>query len=155
MNSLRVPSLVSVVAPMMNEEETLAVFYERTSTALAGYRYELVLVDDGSTDSTARMLEEIAAHDDRVRPVYLSRNFGHQAALTAGLDQAGGDVVVSIDADLQDPPELIPRLIDHWRSGSDVVHAVRQLRHGEPRWKIASKRAFYRVFSRLSRASTI
>ena len=149
-SGLRVPSLVSVVAPMMNEEETLTAFYERTSAALAGYRYEIVLVDDGSTDATARMLAELAARDDRVRPVYLSRNFGHQAALTAGLDHACGDVVVSIDADLQDPPELIPRLIDHWQSGSDVVHAVRRLRHGEPRWKVKSKRVFYRVFSRLS-----
>lgn len=149
-SGLRVPSLVSVVAPMMNEEETLTAFYERTSAALVGYRYEIVLVDDGSTDSTARMLTELAARDDHVRPVYLSRNFGHQAALTAGLDHARGDVVVSTDADLQDPPELIPKLIDHWRSGSDVVHAVRRLRHGEPRWKVKSKRAFYRVFSRLS-----
>jgi glycosyltransferase involved in cell wall biosynthesis len=149
-SGLRVPSLVSVVAPMMNEEETINVFYERTSAALAGYRHEIVLVDDGSTDSTPRLLAELAAKDDRVRPVYLSRNFGHQAALTAGLDHARGDAVVSIDADLQDPPELIPKLIDHWRSGSDVVHAVRGLRHGEPRWKVKAKRAFYRVFSRLS-----
>ena len=126
-SGLRVPSLVSVVAPMINEEETINVFYERTSTALAGYRHEIVLVDDGSTDSTPRLLAELAAKDDRVRPVYLSRNFGHQAALTAGLDHARGDAVVSIDADLQDPPELIPKLIDHWRSGSDVVHAVRGL----------------------------
>jgi glycosyltransferase involved in cell wall biosynthesis len=147
---LRVPALVSVVAPMMNEEETLFAFYERTSAALVGYRYEIVLVDDGSTDATPRLLAELAATDERVRPVYLSRNFGHQAALTAGLDHARGDVVVSIDADLQDPPELIPRLVDHWRTGSDVVHAVRRLRHGEPRWKVKSKRAFYRVFSSLS-----
>jgi polyisoprenyl-phosphate glycosyltransferase len=149
-DGLRAPTLVSVVAPMKNEEETISVFYERTCAALDGFRFEIVLVDDGSSDATPRMLSELAARDSRVRPVFLSRNFGHQAALTAGLDHARGDVVVSIDADLQDPPELIPKLIDHWRSGSDVVHAVRGLRRGEPRWKVKSKRAFYRVFSRLS-----
>jgi polyisoprenyl-phosphate glycosyltransferase len=149
-SGLRGPALVSVVAPMMNEEETLGELYRRTSAALDGHNYELVFVDDGSRDATPKMLAALAAADRRVRPVYLSRNFGHQAALTAGLDHARGDVVVSIDADLQDPPELIPALIDHWRAGSDVVHAVRGQRRGEPRWRLAAKRLFYRVFSGLS-----
>jgi glycosyltransferase involved in cell wall biosynthesis len=147
---LRIPRLVSVVVPMKNEQETIGEFYRRTSEVVGGPRYELVFVDDGSTDSTPSLLEALARGDDHVRPVYLSRNFGHQAALTAGLDRAAGDVVISIDADLQDPPELIPKLIDSWRGGSDVVHAVRKLRHGEARWRIAAKRLFYRVFSALS-----
>ena len=146
----REPALVSVVAPLLNEAETLDVFYKRTRAALAGYPFELVLVDDGSTDATPTMLESLAADDDCVRVVRLSRRFGHQAALTAGLDRARGDVVITIDADLQDPPELIMRMIDHWKSGSDVVHAVRRVRHGEPRWKLMTKRWFYRIFSRLS-----
>jgi dolichol-phosphate mannosyltransferase len=134
----------------MNEEETLGEFCRRACAALGDLPYEIVLVDDGSTDSTPRLLERIAARDDRIRPIYLSRNFGHQAALRAGLDHAYGDVVISIDADLQDPPELIPTLIDHWSAGSDVVHAVRRLRPGEPRWKLAAKRSYYRIFSALS-----
>jgi dolichol-phosphate mannosyltransferase len=134
----------------LNEAETLVAFYERTRAAVSEFQHELIFVDDGSTDSTAAMLEALAAEDNCVRVVRLSRNFGHQAALTAGLDGSRGDVIVTIDSDLQDPPELIPKLIEHWRSGSDVVHAVRRARHGEERWKLAAKRSFYRMFSRLS-----
>jgi len=149
-SEMRTPKLVSVVAPLLNEAETLLTFYGRLRDALDRFQFELVLVDDGSTDATPTMLEALAAEDDRVRVVSLSRNFGHQAALTAGLDKARGDVVVTIDADLQDPPEVIPKLIEHWRSGSDVVHTVRRVRRGEPKWKLATKRWFYRIFSRVS-----
>ena len=107
-------ALVSIVAPVYNEIETLPEFHRRVTAALAGRTYELVLVDDGSSDGTSELLEQLAARDPAVRPVYLSRNFGHQAALTAGLEAARGAATVTIDADLQDPPEVIPRLLEQW-----------------------------------------
>jgi dolichol-phosphate mannosyltransferase len=143
-------SLLSVVAPVFNEEETLREFHARTKRALEGIPYELVLVDDGSTDATALLLEELAGADEALRVISLSRNFGHQAALTAGLDHAHGDVVVMLDADLQDPPEVIPQLLDKWRTGCDVVYAVRESRAGETPFKLLTARWFYAVFSRLT-----
>jgi len=122
--------LLSVVAPVCNEEATIQEFYARVRAALEGINFELVLVDDGSTDGSPAALDLLAAEDPRVRVVCLSRNFGHQTALTAGLDHASGDAVVMLDADLQDPPELIPRMLDHWLSGTDVVYAVREQREG-------------------------
>jgi polyisoprenyl-phosphate glycosyltransferase len=142
--------LLSVVAPMYNEEATAEAFYERVQGALEGIPFELVVVDDGSTDSTPEILDRLAAEDPRVRVVYLSRNFGHQTAITAGLDHARGDAVVMIDADLQDPPEVIPRLVERWRRGSDVVYAVREHRAGETRFKLVTARWFYRLISSLS-----
>ena len=124
----RSPELVSVVAPVYNEEGTIGEFHARVCAALEGLPFELVLVDDGSSDGSSLMLETLAASDPRVRVVHLSRNFGHQTALTAGLDHAAGDAVVMIDADLQDPPELIRTMLDHWRAGCDVVYAVREQR---------------------------
>jgi polyisoprenyl-phosphate glycosyltransferase len=120
------------------------------SAALEGIPFELVLVDDGSTDRTPQLLAELAARDPRVRVVQLSRNFGHQTALTAGLDHARGDAVAMLDADLQDPPELIPEMLQHWRRGTDVVYAVRRRRDGETRFKLTSARWFYRLFSALA-----
>lgn len=143
-------ALVSIVAPVYNEVETLPEFHRRVTGALAGHRYELVLVDDGSTDGTGELLRELAARDPTVRPVHLSRNFGHQAALTAGLEAARGAAAVTIDADLQDPPEVIPRLLEQWSAGADVVHGVRHQRRGESRRRLFLIRAFYRVFNRLS-----
>lgn len=142
--------LLSVVAPLFNEEATLGEFHRRLRTSLEGLPLELIMVDDGSTDGTSRMLAELADSDPTVRVVTLSRNFGHQAALTAGLDHASGDVAVMMDSDLQDPPELIPTMLEHWRRGSDVVYAVRRLRAGERRTKLISARWFYRLFSRLA-----
>jgi glycosyltransferase involved in cell wall biosynthesis len=142
--------LLSVVAPMYNEEATALAFYERLRATLDDVPFELVVVDDGSTDSTPQLLDRLAAEDPRVRVVYLSRNFGHQTAITAGLDHARGDAVVMIDADLQDPPEVIPRLLERWRRGADVVYAVRRRRVGETRFKVVSARWFYRLMSRLS-----
>ena len=142
--------LLSVVAPMYNEEATAEAFYGRVCSALDGVDFELVLVDDGSTDSTGHVLDRLAAEDARVRVVYLSRNFGHQTAITAGLDHARGDAVVMIDADLQDPPEVIPRLVDEWRAGADVVYAVRDRRVGETQFKLTTARWFYRLISKLS-----
>jgi glycosyltransferase involved in cell wall biosynthesis len=142
--------MLSVVAPVFNEEATVEAFYRRVCGALDGIPFELVVVDDGSTDSTGRILDRLAAEDQRVRVVYLSRNFGHQTAITAGLDHAQGNAVVMIDADLQDPPEVIPRLLDEWRRGGDVVYAVRERRAGETRFKLATARWFYRLISKLS-----
>jgi polyisoprenyl-phosphate glycosyltransferase len=142
--------LLSVVAPVYNEEGTIEQFYGRVCAALQGIRFELVLVDDGSTDASELEMLKLASNDPRVRVVQLSRNFGHQTALTAGLDHARGDAVVMLDADLQDPPELIPRMLDHWRGGCDVVYAVRQQREGESRFKLATARWFYALFDRLA-----
>ena len=141
--------LISVVAPAFNEADGLTEFHARVTEALAGEHYELVLVDDGSTDGTGGLIARLAAEDPRVKPVYLSRNFGHQAAVTAGIDAAEGGVVVSIDADLQDPPEVIPQLLAAWRDGWDVVHAVRHVRPGETRMRLAAIRGFYRLFTRI------
>jgi dolichol-phosphate mannosyltransferase len=142
--------LLSVVAPVYNEEATIEQFYARVCSALEGVRFEMVLVDDGSTDGSDVELQKLAGNDPRVRVVQLSRNFGHQTALTAGLDHARGDAVVMLDADLQDPPELIPRMLDHWRAGCDVIYAVREQREGESRFKLATARWFYSLFDRLA-----
>jgi glycosyltransferase involved in cell wall biosynthesis len=143
------PALISVVTPLFNEQDTVSELYERLNRALTGHEAELVLVDDGSSDRTPEILRQLAGEDDRVRVITLSRNFGHQAALTAGLDHARGDVVVMMDGDLQDPPELIPRMMEEWRNGADVVYAVREARVGETRFKLATARWFYKLFSRL------
>jgi glycosyltransferase involved in cell wall biosynthesis len=142
--------LVSVVAPVYNEDATIDEFYARVCGALDGLPFELVLVDDGSTDGSPMHLERLAGSDPRVRVVYLSRNFGHQTALTAGLDHARGDAVVMLDADLQDPPELITTMLDHWRAGCDVVYAVREHRDGESRFKLSTAKWFYSLFDKLA-----
>ncbi len=149
-NGNRSLTLLSVVAPVYDEEATIEEFYSRVCAALEDLSFELVLVDDGSSDGSAAALHRLAATDARVRVVYLSRNFGHQTALTAGLDHARGDAVVMLDADLQDPPELIPRMLDHWRAGIDVVYAVREQRVGESRFKLSTARWFYALFDRLA-----
>lgn len=146
----RTLGLLSVVAPIYNEERLIDEFYGRVCTALDGIEFELVLVDDGSSDSSPEILDRLAESDPRVCVVSLSRNFGHQTALTAGLDHARGDAVVMLDADLQDPPELIPRMLDHWRRGCDVVYAVREHREGESRFKLATASWFYRLFDKLA-----
>jgi dolichol-phosphate mannosyltransferase len=142
--------MVSVVAPMLNEEGTARVFCERVRTAMAGLPWELVVVDDGSRDETPAILARIAAEDPRVKVITLSRNFGHQMAITAGLDHAAGDAVVMIDADLQDPPELIPTMVEHWRAGSDVVYTTRTERTGESRFKLTTARWFYSIMGRVA-----
>jgi dolichol-phosphate mannosyltransferase len=142
--------LLSVVAPMLDEEELAEEFYTRVCSALGELPFELVVVDDGSTDRTPAILERLASNDPRLRVVTLSRSFGHQTALTAGLDHARGDAVVMMDADLQDPPEVIPSLLERWRDGSDVVYAVRDSRVGESAFKLTTARLFYRLMSRLS-----
>ncbi|MDP9262307.1 MAG: glycosyltransferase family 2 protein [Actinomycetota bacterium] len=143
--------MLSVVAPIFNERDSVEELWRRLTLALApGGEYEVVLVDDGSTDGSWELLRGIAARDEHVRLLKLSRNFGHQIALTAGLDAARGDAVVLIDADLQDPPELIPDLVARWQEGFDVVYAVRGRRDGESRVRLLAIAAFYRLFRRLA-----
>ncbi len=142
--------LLSVVAPMLDEEGNARTFCERVRAALDGLPWELVVVDDGSTDATPAILAAAAGADDRIKVVTLSRNFGHQTAITAGLDHAAGDVVVMIDSDLQDPPELIPTMVEHWRAGSDVVYATRTDREGESRFKLTTARWFYSIMGKVS-----
>ena len=143
--------LVSVVAPMFDEEETVEVFYDRVRRALDGVRFELILVDDASRDRTPALLDRLADADPRVKVLHLSRNFGHQAAITAGLEHASGDAVVMLDGDLQDPPEVIPEMLDRWYAGADVVYGVRESRAGESRFKITTASWFYRIFARLTK----
>jgi dolichol-phosphate mannosyltransferase len=146
----RTLTLLSVVAPMYDEEDTAERFYGRVRDALEGHSWELLLIDDGSADRTAEILASIATSDPRVKVITLSRNFGHQSALTAGLEHATGDAVCMIDSDLQDPPELVPEMVDAWRKGIDVVYAVRRAREGETRFKLTSAHWFYRLLSRLA-----
>ena len=147
---MREPELVSVAAPMHDEEGTPAAFHARVAAALRDVPFELVIVDDGSRDGTAAELAALAAADERVKVVTLSRSFGHQAALTAALEHASGDVVVMLDGDLQDPPELIPQMLDRWREGADVVYAVRSHRQGETAFKRTTAGWFYRLFRRMA-----
>jgi dolichol-phosphate mannosyltransferase len=146
-------ALLSVVAPVYDEVELVEVFYRRARSALEGLPFELVIVNDGSQDGTAEVLDRLADSDPQLRVVHLSRNFGHQAALTAGLQHAGGDAVAMLDADLQDPPELIPQMVERWRQGADVVYAVRKEREGETRFKLVTAAWFYRLFDRLAQVN--
>ena len=148
--------LISVIVPAFNEEEVIHAFHSRMSEVfdrLPGYRCEMIFVDDGSVDSTRRLIMELAASDPRVCAVALSRNFGKEAAMTAGLDVSKGDAVAIFDVDLQDPPELLLDFVENWEKGFDVVYAKRTRRDGETWLKKATAAAFYRVIRRLSRVS--
>ena len=138
---------LSVVAPCFNEEGVLHELYRRLSAVLDGAldSWELVLVNDGSRDRTPEIMRELHAADPRVKVVDFARNFGHQVAVTAGMDYARGDAVVLIDADLQDPPEVILDLVAKWRDGYEVVYAVRAERKGETWFKEFTAKAFYRI----------
>ncbi|MGD8322359.1 MAG: glycosyltransferase family 2 protein [Gemmatimonadota bacterium] len=144
---------VSVAVPLFNEEETIPELLRRVGAVLDGLPggpHEMVLVDDGSTDRTWALLEEAARSDPRVVAVALSRNFGHQPALTAALDHVRGDVVVLADGDLQDPPEEIPRFLQAWTEGYDVVYAKRE-RRKEPLWLRFCYWAYYRLLARMAK----
>jgi len=144
--------LLSVIVPCKNEDAVLRETHSRLVSVLQPLAtdFEIVYVDDGSTDSTFELLREIQCVDHRVRIVQLSRNFGHQIATTAGLEHASGDAVVLIDADLQDPPEVIPLMVEQWRNGFDVAYGLRTARDGETLFKLWTARAFYRAINRLS-----
>ena len=143
---------ITVVVPCYNEEEGLAECHKRLSVVLRALDtwYEIVYVDDGSSDSTAAKLQALHASDPNLTVVELSRNFGHQTAVTAGLDVAKGEVVVIIDADLQDPPELIADMIRMWQQGYEVVYGVRESREGESGFKLWTAKMFYRLINKLS-----
>ena len=144
--------LLSIVVPAYNEAEVLPEFHRRLTAVLAqlGLEAEIIFVNDGSLDATLEVLKKLQEQDSRVGVVDLSRNFGKEIAMSAGLDHAGGDAIVVIDADLQDPPELIPELVKYWQEGYDDVCAQRLSRDGESFIKRATAHAFYRVIRRFS-----
>jgi dolichol-phosphate mannosyltransferase len=137
----------SIIAPIFNEFDNISELYRRVSEVMnsTGEAWELVLVDDGSSDHSTERIRELAADDPHVRPVIFARNFGHQIAVTAGLDFSRGAAVVIIDADLQDPPEVILELAAKWKEGYEVVYAVRAEREGESRFKLWTAALFYRT----------
>jgi len=145
--------IVTVVTPFLNEEESLPELYRRLAAVFQAQpeTAEFLFIDDGSTDRSVAVLKDLQQKDSRVRLLRLSRNFGHQIAITAGLDHASGDAVVIIDADLQDPPEVISDLLSKWREGADVVFAVRRSRAGETWLKKALAASFYRIFRSLAK----
>lgn len=140
------------MVPVYNEREVLPTFHDRILAVLESLpvSVQLLYVDDGSSDGSSEWLAEKQSDDDRIGVLRLSRNFGKEAAMSAGFDHVEGDAVVVIDADLQDPPELIPTLVEHWREGYDVVYATRESREGEQWLKRQSAALFYRVMDRLS-----
>lgn len=145
--------LLSVIVPCYNEEPVLRETHRRLTGVLEELKdleFEIIYVDDGSRDLTLKILEELQRQDERVCVLRLSRNFGHQIAVTAGLENAAGDAVIIIDADLQDPPEVIPEMVRRWREGYHVAYGQRIEREGETGFKLWSAKAFYRLINRLS-----
>jgi dolichol-phosphate mannosyltransferase len=151
------PHRLSIVVPCYNEQESLPACHARLTTVLTGIEaaspdlsWEIVYVDDGSRDRTSQVLRELWAADRRVTVLCLARNFGHQPAVTAGLEYAQGDAILILDADLQDPPEVLPQMLELWREGCDVVYGVRAHRSGESRFKLWTAKIFYRMMSYFS-----
>ncbi|GCE19090.1 glycosyltransferase family 2 protein [Dictyobacter kobayashii] len=144
--------IYSIVAPVFNEEETLPQFYIRIIQVMETLNepFELVLINDGSKDKSYRVMQELHQNDPRVRIIDFSRNFGHQIAISAGLDYAQGKAVVVIDSDLQDPPEVILELIARWKEGAEVVYAQRASRVGETKFKLLTASLFYRLIDRIT-----
>ena len=144
--------LYSIVIPVYNEAEVLPALYNRLTRVMEGLvePYEIIFINDGSRDDSTMLLRDFQDRDARVKFLNFSRNFGHQIAITAGLDYSSGQAAVVMDADLQDPPEVIPRLIEQWRKGYDIVFAVRAKRQGEGFFKRATAALFYRLFRRMA-----
>lgn len=146
--------LISIIVPAYNEEEVLELFHDRISEVLQtldAYAWEIIFINDGSTDSTQTKIDALQKRDPRIASIVLSRNFGKEIAMTAGLDHAKGDAVVIIDADLQDPPELMTEFIREWNNGFDVVYGRRTHRDGESWAKKATAHYFYQVIGKLSK----
>ena len=144
---------ISVVIPMYYEEEVAEECYKRMTEVLKGienYEYEIIFVNDGSKDKTLAILEEIASKDKNVKVISFARNFGHQCAVTAGLQYVTGDAIVIIDADLQDPPELIPEMLKLWEEGNEVIYGKRKTRDGESKFKLLTAKMFYNTLNALS-----
>lgn len=144
--------LITIIAPIFNEIENLPVLYQRITEVMekSELSWELLLIDDGSKDGSTGEIRELAKKDVRVKPIIFARNFGHQIAVTAGLDYSSGDAVVIIDSDLQDPPEVILDLIEKWREGYEVVYAVRSEREGETFFKKITASVFYRLIFKIT-----
>ena len=145
--------MISIIIPMYCEEEVVEECYKRFTNMLEkleNYEYEIIFIDDGSKDRTLELLEEIAQKDKKIKIISFSRNFGHQAAVTAGLKEVAGDAVVIIDADMQDPPELIPDMLKLWEDGNEVIYGKRKTRKGESAFKLLSAKMFYRTLNALS-----
>lgn len=142
----------SIVAPVFNEEETLPHFYKRVIEVMEGIGepFELILINDGSRDGSYSLMQDLHKRDPRVRVIDFSRNFGHQIAISAGLDYACGQAIIILDADLQDPPEVIPELIARWKNGAEVVYAQRVKRKGETKFKLLTAAAFYRLIAHIT-----
>lgn len=142
----------SIIAPIYNEEGNIQALYDRISAVLdsTGESWEVICVNDGSRDRSVELIEALAVKDPRIKLVSFARNFGHQIAVTAGLQHVSGDAVVIIDADLQDPPELILEMIERWKAGYEVVYAVRQERKGETWFKLLTAKLFYRLIYRIT-----
>jgi polyisoprenyl-phosphate glycosyltransferase len=145
--------ILSVVVPLYNEELVISQMYARLRSVLDDNKidHEIVLVNDGSSDRTEELAKAICRHDEKVKLLSFSRNFGHQIAVTAGLDNSAGQAIVIIDADLQDPPEVIIDMLAKWRGGCEVVYGVRVKREGESLFKVLTAAAFYRLIRRLTR----
>ncbi len=144
---------VSIIVPMYYEEEVVKECYNRLRNVLANiteYKYEIIFINDGSKDKTLSILEEIAKLDKNVKVISFSRNFGHQCAVTAGLQYVTGDAIVIIDADLQDPPELIPEMLKLWEDGNEVIYGKRKSRDGESKFKLLTASMFYKTLNALS-----
>ena len=144
---------ISVIIPMYYEEEVVQECYNKMTQVLSNikdYEYEIICVNDGSKDKTLSILEKIAENDKKVKVISFSRNFGHQCAVTAGLKYVTGDAVVIIDADLQDPPELIPEMLKLWENGNEVIYGKRKTREGESKFKLLTAKMFYNTLNALS-----
>lgn len=144
---------ISIVIPVYNEEEVVKTSYLRIKKVLdtlKEYDYELIFVNDGSKDATLNLLQDIANEDIKVKIISFARNFGHQSAVTAGIKEVTGDAIVIIDADLQDPPELIPDMLKLWEEGNDVIYGKRAKRKGESAFKLLSAKMFYKMLNALS-----
>ena len=143
---------ITIIAPVYNEEPVLHELYKRVSGVMDQFDdpWELILVDDGSRDRSAEIIAELHEGDNRVKGISFSRNFGFQEAVTAGLDFSSGEAVILTDADLQDPPEVIPEMIGKWREGFDVVYGVRTEREGETWFKLVTAKMFYRIIHRIT-----
>lgn len=144
---------ISIVAPVYNEQDSIAAFYERTVGVVGTIteNYELIFVNDGSTDRSMEFLERIAQKDKKVKVIAFSRNFGHMCALSAGLDCASGDAVITIDTDLQHPPEVIPKLLEKWSAGAEIINTIRKESYKIGKFKEISSMFFYWLMNRITK----
>lgn len=146
MNNLK----VSIIVPIYNEQENIKIFFERLIKTIKKYNYEIIFVNDGSTDNSENLIKKLCKNNQNIKLISFTRNFGHQMALFAGYQYCSGEVIISIDADLQDPPELIEKMIALWQKGAKIVYAKRQERQGESLFKLATAKFFYKLINFLS-----